>query len=85
MSYAAFFSPRAERDRRRLPRDVAGRVASVIQGLRDDPRPPGSSKLTASTEWRIRVGDYRVRYRIDDSSREVTITRIAHRREVYRP
>lgn len=49
-----------------------------------NPRPAGCAKLRGhKDQWRIRVGDYRVVYQIDDSQRSVNITRIAHRREVY--
>ena len=85
MSYAVELTRRAERDLRRLPQSTAERVTASLLALEDDPRPSGSRKLQASDEWRLRVGDYRVRYRIDDSARRLTITRIAHRREVYRP
>ena len=85
MSYVGNLTPRAARELRRLPSDVSRRVLEAVLALESDPRPPGSRKLAASDEWRIRIGDYRVRYRIDDSSRQFTVTRIAHRREVYRP
>ena len=85
MTYRGFLSPRAERDLRRLPPDVARRVTAAISALEENPRPSGSRKLADSDESRIRLGDYRVRYRINDSLRQLTITRIAHRREVYRP
>ena len=85
MSYGVLLSSRAERDLRRLPRDASRRVAAALAALAGTPRPPDSRKLTASEEWRIRVGAYRIRYRVSDPSREVTVTRIAHRREVYRP
>jgi len=57
------------------------RIASKIQGLAANPRPDGAIKLTGADGWRIRVGNYRVVYVIDDTIRVVTVTRIAHRRE----
>ena len=53
--------------------------------LISNPRPPGVIKLRgAENEWRIRVGDYRIIYEIDDDKRLIAILRIRHRREVYR-
>ena len=57
-----------------------------ISALAGDPRPAGCKKLRGHKDlWRIRAGDYRVVYIIDDANSLVSIIRIAHRREVYRP
>ena len=54
--------------------------------LAGDPRPAGCKKLRGHKDlWRIRAGDYRVVYIIDDANALVSITRVAHRREIYRP
>jgi mRNA interferase RelE/StbE len=76
----------AEKDIRRLSRDVRECVASAILALREEPRPSGVRELKGRGEegWRIRVGNYRVVYQIDDSLRQVTIFRVRHRRDVYR-
>ena len=84
MSYALAFKPSAEKELRKLPRDVIARVVSAIRILVEEPRPHGCVKLTASQSWRIRIGDYRVIYDIDDNARQITILHIGHRREVYR-
>ncbi len=68
----------------RLPPAQAQRVLDAIGRLVDDPRPPGCRRLTSTTHWRIRVGDYRVVYDIDDTNRTVTIVSVGHRRDVYR-
>jgi mRNA interferase RelE/StbE len=63
---------------------VFKRIDRKILALADNPRPPGCKKLRGyRDQWRIRVGDWRVVYLIDDVARLVTITRVAHRREVY--
>ena len=60
------------------------RLDRKILALIDNPRPAGCKKLRGYTnQWRIRVGDWRVVYIIDDAAKLVTVTRIAHRREVY--
>jgi mRNA interferase RelE/StbE len=60
------------------------RIETAIDGLGDDPRPRGVEKLAGRDTYRIRVGDYRVVFAVDDGARIVTVARIAHRREVYR-
>ncbi len=83
--YTLLIKHSAERDLRGLPEAIFQRVNSKILALRDDPRPPGVGKLTSDLEgWRIRVGDYRIIYQVDDGAQVVTIVRVKHRREVYR-
>jgi mRNA interferase RelE/StbE len=78
--------PTAARDLGQLPRPISRRVTRAIDSLADDPRPPSCEKLKAGAgdEYRIRVGDYRVLYKVDDDTRVVLIVRMRHRREVYR-
>jgi mRNA interferase RelE/StbE len=59
-------------------------VRAAIDALADRPRPDGAVKLVGRNDYRIRAGDHRVVYAIDDSDRLVVIARIAHRRDVYR-
>ena len=60
------------------------RLVPRLEQLATEPRPPGCKKLRGGDkEWRIRVGDYRVVFEIDDRARAVDVTRIAHRSEVY--
>jgi len=56
-------------------------VAKAISALEDNPRPPRVKKLADSGLWRIRVGQYRIVYAVDDATRVVTIVRVARRRE----
>lgn len=60
------------------------RINSRLESLRDNPRPRGTRKLKGGEQYRIRVGDYRVLYTIDDPGNLVTINFIEHRREAYR-
>jgi len=83
--YAVLLEAAAERSLRHLDAVVFRRVVAALRILADNPRPPGCRKLTGSDrDWRVRVGDYRVVYEIDDRRREVRIMRIRHRREAYR-
>jgi mRNA interferase RelE/StbE len=75
----------AERDLRRLPQPLFVRLNRQILALREDPRPSGAKKLKGRLEgWRVRVGQYRILYQIDDQNQTVTIARVRHRRDVYR-
>ena len=85
MIYRVRLTSTAEKERKQLPAPLRARIDSAIEELKTNPRPPGVTKLSGSdNDWRIRVGDYRIVYEIDDSARVVTVWRIAHRREVYR-
>ena len=61
------------------------RVVSRIKALASDPRPNGCEKLAgAANAWRVRQGDYRILFTVDDEARVVDVFKIGHRREVYR-
>jgi mRNA interferase RelE/StbE len=82
--YEVFYSTAAQREIIRLPqRRDRRRILGAIDKLARDPRPPGCRKLTSSLLWRIRVGDYRVIYFIDDGIAVVVALRAAHRTKVY--
>jgi mRNA interferase RelE/StbE len=85
MSYEVRIAPAAQRQYRKLPVALRKRVGEALAALSEEPRPSGVVKLRGSSNrWRIRVGDYRVIYRIEDEVVLVTVLVIAHRREVYR-
>jgi mRNA interferase RelE/StbE len=74
----------AARAYRRLHGQLRDRITAAIDALTLDPRPPGAVKLAGRDDFRVRVGDYRIVYAVDDAERIVLVARIAHRREVYR-
>lgn len=75
----------AVKERKRLDTTSRKRVDATLQSLLENPRPQGAKKLAGSRQdWRVRVGDYRILYEVDDGGRLVTVWRIAHRREAYR-
>ena len=85
MAYSILLRPAAIRDLKSLPSGVRSRIERAINRLADDPRTSGTRKLFGfDDEWRLRVGDYRVLYVINNPERQVVIARIAHRREAYR-
>lgn len=74
----------AENDFKRITLVNVRRISKAVRSLSDNPRPNGCVKLHGSdNECRIRIGDYRVIYTIDDKTKTVTITDIKHRREAY--
>lgn len=85
-SYNIVISERAEKDILAVAsRKDRERIDARIQKLAHDPRPPGSKKLTDSRElYRIRQGDYRILYAIEDEIRVVSVVHVAHRKDVYR-
>lgn len=75
---------RAERELKRLDRPTKNRIVTAILNLASNPRPAGCLKVKSEEGvWRIRVGDWRIGYQIDDASSEVIIIRVGHRREFY--
>lgn len=60
------------------------KIVERIQSLADEPRPPGVEKLSAQERYRIRQGDYRIVYSIEDDVLTVCVVKVGHRREVYR-
>lgn len=83
MTYEVQLLPAAVRAIRKLPPEANRRIQAAIELLADDPRPPAATKLTGRPEWRVRTGDYRVLYRIDDAVLTVVVVHAGHRREVY--
>ncbi len=85
MPYRVIISDRAERALDSIDKGLALRVLAKIDALAENPRPPGHKPLYGrGPRWRIRVGDYRVIYSIEDTELVVLVIEIGHRREVYR-
>jgi len=83
-SYSVRLRGSPERELNQLPKKEIARILERLQQLGQQPRPPGCEKLSAVEGYRVRQGDYRILYTIDDKSRVVEIVKIGHRREVYR-
>ena len=83
-SYAVELKPPARKELEALPDNILARVVRKLEALGDIPRPAGCKNLKGYKDhWRIRVGDWRVVYILDDAAKVVNVTRIAHRRDVY--
>jgi len=84
MSYAVHLKRSAEKELAGLPEKVHRKIIERLLSLIDNPRPPRSKKLWGGERYRIRVGDYRVLYTIDDALKKIEVSAVGHRREVYR-
>lgn len=84
-TYRVEFTARARRQLAKLDRVVQARVLKAASLLARHPRPPAARRLSAESKWwRIRVGDYRVVYKVDDDTIVVTVVTVGHRSAVYR-
>jgi mRNA interferase RelE/StbE len=82
--YRLEVSHTAHQQIRRLPARTQERVNKVIARLAENPRPSGVKKLTVREGYRVRVGDYRILYQVDDGAKKVIIYRVMARGDVYR-
>jgi len=84
-SYKVLLKKSVEKDLRKIDSARIPRIISVIQDLAKDPAPPGYRKLVGSTRtFRIRIGDYRVLYLVDEPRKEIEIQAVKHRKDAYR-
>ena len=84
-SYSVDVKPAATKEIEALPDNALSRVIRKVESLAQTPRPAGCKKLKGyKDQWRVRVGDWRVVYIIDDQAKLVSVTRVAHRSEVYK-
>lgn len=81
--YRIELRPAASRSLRKLDPQIKRRVQGAIALLADDPRPPNSKKLKGRDAWRVRVGDYRVIYTVEDGVLLVVVVSLGHRRDIY--
>jgi mRNA interferase RelE/StbE len=83
-SYKLVIKPSAAKDLDRIPQKDLKRIIHRIQGLCENPRGPGSRKLSVQNNYRVRQGDYRIVYTIDEDSKVVLILKVGQRSDVYR-
>ena len=82
--YQVIVKASAEKELNKLPVIFINKIINTIETLATIPRPIGVKKLKGTTAYRIRVSNYRVIYKVDDSKNIITIFRIRHRKDVYR-
>lgn len=84
MTYQIVLAPSAARQLCKFNPDIRRRIQAVLELLAENPRPPAATQLVGGAgEWRVRTGDYRVIYEIDDGRLLILVLRMGHRREVY--
>ncbi|MBI4198461.1 MAG: type II toxin-antitoxin system RelE/ParE family toxin [Chloroflexi bacterium] len=81
MAYRVEIRRAAQRQMLALPKEAPVQIALSIDGLGETPRPPRVKKLAENGLWRIRVGQFRIIYAVDDEAQLVSIARVARRRE----
>lgn len=86
MKYQVIFTKKVSREIRQLNKKDIPRIIEKAESLEQDPRPEGSKKLSGIKEdfWRVRVGNYRIIYLIEEEIKIVKITKVGHRKNVYR-
>lgn len=82
--YKIFFKKSVEKDLQGIPKSDLRRILSKIEQLQNNPRPEGSEKLSGQERYRIRQGNYRVVYSIQDNELTIWVVKVGHRREIYR-
>lgn len=83
-NYKVFIKPSAVKELKRIPQKDLQRVTSKIQSLSEEPRPHDCEKLSAQERYRLRQGNYRIIYSIEDDKLLVYVVKVAHRRDVYK-
>ena len=85
MRYRIVIRKQALKEIGRMPAKINEQIVSAIENLKDNPRPSGCKKLKGEREimWRIRVGDYRVLYTIEDAIKIVEVRKVGHRKNIY--
>ena len=82
--YRIFFKRSVEKDFKDIPKKDARRIVDRIKSLEDDPRPSGCEKLTGQERYRLRQGQYRIVYSIQDDELTIWVVKVGHRKGIYR-
>lgn len=82
--YKIFFKKSVEKDLKIIPKKYLLKILHRIEGLKGNPRPDGSEKLTGQNRYRVRQGVYRIVYSIQDNELTIWVVKIAHRKEIYK-
>jgi mRNA interferase RelE/StbE len=84
MIYSISILRRAQKELAHLPKGAYEQVRDAIRALACNPRPDGCSKLVARAGWRLKIGDYRIIYEINDKAQTLEILHVGHGRDIYR-
>jgi mRNA interferase RelE/StbE len=83
-NYSLEIKRSAAKELAQVPPKDRGRIIARIQALAEDPRPVGAEKLSGQARYRVRQGDYRILYEIEDQILRIMVVKIVHRGDVYR-
>ena len=83
-SYKIYFRKSAAKELDKLPKTALQKIIKRIEQLATEPRPSGSEKLTGQEFYRIRQGDYRIIYSIQDNELTIWVVKIGHRKDIYK-
>jgi mRNA interferase RelE/StbE len=84
LAYSVEVPARVAKALRKIPKKDAKAIIATLESFETNPRPPGAIRLTDRDEWRLRVGNYRILYLIEDKKLLVVVVRIQDRKDVYR-
>lgn len=82
--YRIVFRKSVARELRRIPNRDLGRILATIDSLSEEPRPSGVERLSGQERYRVRRGNYRIIYELNDKEVIVVVVKVGHRRDVYR-
>ncbi len=82
--YSIQFKASVRKDLRKIPKKDVLKILTKVESLADNPLPPQAEKLSGDDKYRIRQGNYRILYQIEDDVLVVTVVKVGHRRDVYR-
>ena len=83
-AYSLFFKDSVQKDFDGIPKKDLRKILSRIKVLEIDPRPQGCEKLTGEDRYRLRQGQFRILYSVEDDKRTVTVVKVGHRKDIYR-
>ena len=83
-AFELLLRPSVEKDLKKIPATDLRKILARMEALRGDPRPPGCVKLSGEEYYRVRQGNYRIVYEIEDDKLIVIVVKVGHRRDVYR-
>ena len=84
MSYRIYIEKSAQKTLSKIPVSDQDKIIETIKNFSANPRPPGVKKLSNRDAWRIRIGNYRIIYEIEDNRLIVIVINIGHRKDIYR-
>jgi len=84
VKFSIRFKKSVRKDLRKIPKADVQRILQRIDALQDEPKPPQSEILSGDTKYRIRQGNYRILYEVDEDVLTVCVVKVGHRKDVYR-